>query len=108
MNKRIITEAIEKTKSLQSLHNIVPLLIEPIEVAIKLDTRYPFGDPASIPPIVCSAILNCHTVAKNSTMDASMLPIVWFQEDYAFPIDELIAKRISEIEWEKHACDYQY
>lgn len=41
-------------------------------------------------------------------MDFSELPIVWFQSQFAFPIDETVQNRIRTIDWDKHAYDYQY
>lgn len=85
-----------------------PYLIRPIERPIELGRKYPFGEPASIPEITCIGSFNCFDTARDKSMDGSTLPIVWFQPDFAFPIDEAIQEQIRSLDWEEHASDFQY
>lgn len=39
-------------------------------------------------------------------MMMSELKIVWFQNLWAFPIDNIILEEIKNIDWEKYASDY--
>lgn len=105
MNKRIISDAIAKTKE---RYKVSPYLIKPIETPIQMDVKYPFGNPASIPAITCIGNFNCRIVARDKKMDASMMPVVWFQQDFAFPVDNKILSEIELIPWSRLATDYQY
>jgi hypothetical protein len=85
-----------------------PYLIPPSETLINLERDYPFGMPAEIPKITCVAQFDSFDPARDKLMDASTLPIVWFQSDFAFPIDEAIEAQIRSLDWEKYASDFQY
>jgi hypothetical protein len=88
--------------------NFEPYLIPPIETPIEIDRKYPFGTPASIPGITCIAQFDSFDPARDKSMDASTLPIVWFQSDFAFPIEDSILEHIRLLNWEKYASDFQY
>ena len=85
-----------------------PYVIEPTETPIELDRDYPFGTPASIPSITCLALFRCLDSVRDETMHYSQLPVIWFQPEYAFPIDQCIMESILAIDWRKLAFDYQY
>ncbi|HEV7404591.1 MAG TPA: hypothetical protein VGO11_16745 [Chthoniobacteraceae bacterium] len=84
-------------------------LITPPETPITLDHDYPFGTPASIPGIVCCARFRSRTsVRPDDGDDYSELTFVWFQSDYALPIDESTLTQMGSLDWNAHATDYQY
>lgn len=85
-----------------------PYLIQPIETPIELDRDYTFGTPASIPAVTCVGQFDCFDTARDNSMDGSTLPIVWFQDDFAFPVDDVIQQHIQSLDWEQHASDFQY
>jgi hypothetical protein len=105
MNERIIKRALEAAE--QRWH-FEPFLIRPEEASIDIGREYPFGTPASIPGIVCMAIFDCFETARDKSKDGSTLPVVWFQTDFAFPIDEAIQAQIKSLDWEKFASDFLY
>lgn len=76
-------------------------LIEPEQTLIPYDRKYPPGTPASIPGITCIAKIEYDSSFRDENMDYSSLGIVWFQSDYAFPIDENILQKIKEIPFGK-------
>ena len=105
MNERHIRYTMDEARKRR---NFEPYLIRPVETPINLDRKYPFGTPASIPAITCIAQFNCFDSARDKSKDASTLPVVWFQSDFAFPIDDAIVEHIRSLNWEKHASDFQY
>lgn len=105
MNARHIRYAMDQARKRRDFE---PYLIPPIETPIEMDRKYPFGTPASIPGITCIAQFDCFDPAKDKSMDASALPIVWFQTDFAFPIEDVILEHIRSLNWEKYATDFQY
>ena len=105
MNERHIRYTMDAARERRHFE---PYLIQPIETPIELGRKYPFGTPASIPEITCIGQFNCLDTARDNSMDGSTLPIVWFQSDFAFPIDEAVQEHIRSLDWEKHAFDFQY
>jgi hypothetical protein len=83
-----------------------PYLIAPQERPITLSRPYPFGEPAALPGISCVARLRSDSPARGGG-DHSYLTVVWFQDDYAFPIDKTVLDQIVCLDWEKLAFDYE-
>jgi hypothetical protein len=85
-----------------------PLLIPPAQRPIAYEGRYPFGEPACLPPVACVARLRSHKPARDMGMDCSDLTVIWFQDDYAFPLSAEAEQSIMAIDWAKLARDDQY
>ena len=85
-----------------------PYLVPPAEKPIPYHLgKYPFGEPAALPHIVC--IASCHSLfsSQDSPLYASHLTVVWFQDDYAFPIDPLVLEHLQALDWKRHAIEYE-
>lgn len=104
-NERIVARAVETAKSTFSWE---PHLIRPTERPIKLGREYPFGIPSSLPGVVCIGLFDSFSVARDEQMDASALTIVWFQDQFAFPISAIALHAISTLDWNELASDYEY
>jgi hypothetical protein len=87
-----------------------PLLIRPTEKPIESwrDEPYPFGEPAAFPSILCMARFDSLQPARDPRKDFSGLVVVWFQEEFAFPIDPEALEQLRAIDWERHAVDLVY
>ncbi len=84
-----------------------PLLITPVQPLIPYDEgRYPFGVPAMLPAIGCVARFHCGAPARNHQRNHSDLTVIWFQDDFAFPLSEQAAQAIHEMDWETLANDH--
>jgi hypothetical protein len=105
MNERHIRYTMDEARKRRKFE---PYLIPPVETSIEIDGKYPFGTPASIPGITCIAQFDCFDPVKDKSMDASTLPIVWFQSDFAFPIEDAILEHLRSLNWEKYASDVLY
>jgi uncharacterized protein (TIGR02996 family) len=85
-----------------------PYLIQPIETPIVRDSPYRFGEPASIPGIACVGGFQSPQVARDETMHASYLVVVWFQDEFALPIEPDALDQLQAIDWQRFAHDFQY
>jgi hypothetical protein len=57
-------------------------LVRPHETPIELDRVYPFGEPARLPGVQCVADF----VSREDAVTASYLTLIWYQDDFAFPV----------------------
>ena len=60
----------------------------------------------SIPKVTCRITVQSNKNLKDVRKTFSSLRIVWFQEDYAFPIDKEIIKRFKNIPYHKLCGEY--
>lgn len=105
LNQRHIRYTIDEART---HHHFEPYLIQPVESPIEYGGKYRFGTPASIPDITCIGVFNCFDPARDKSMDGSTLPVVWFQPDFAFPIDEVVQQQIIAMDWETLASDFNH
>jgi hypothetical protein len=104
MNKRILERIHQKySASLSGL-----FMLQPIETLIQGIDSYPFGTPALIPSIQCVACFRALEPTRNKFFDYSELTIVWFQKNFALPIDPIVLQAIQSLDWENHATDFEY
>jgi len=110
MNQMIIDHAVQEERNKQ--HGQALYLIPPTQTPITFpgSTRYPFGEPIRIPGILCVARYNSrHPVHDHSDpiLYYSQLSVIWFQEDFAFPIDGAVLEELRQLDWEKLAYDVE-
>ena len=85
----------------------VPLLLQPTQKPLDVpDHRQVHGTPATLPSVTCIARFNSD--GQLGTDDIwSVLRVIWFQEDFAFPIEDRALRQIAEIDWETHATGWE-
>jgi len=85
----------------------VPLLLEPEQQLLDLPgRRHVLGTPATLPSVTCIARFNSD--GQQGTDDHwSVLRVIWYQGDFAFPIDDRALQQIAEIDWETHATGWE-
>ncbi len=83
-------------------------VIEPLQTPIPYEGEYPFGDPASLPEVVCIAELRYNGASRNKNKDFSTLTLIWFQNDYAFPIDNEIIEKIKLVPFSKISDEFSW
>lgn len=106
MNRDIVKTAVESAP--KYTHQSAVHLIEPIEYPVEYDGVYPFGQPAALPSVACFMLLECNHVFRDENMHGSALTVVWFQKNYAMPIDALILEEIKQIPWAEIADEFEY
>ena len=85
----------------------VPLLLEPEQLPLDVpEHRQVLGTPATLPPVACIARFN--SGGQQGTDDIwSVLRVIWYQEEFAFPIADRALRQIAEIDWEAHARGWE-
>jgi uncharacterized protein (TIGR02996 family) len=105
MNSRTIEGVLT---GLRQEHGCEPYLIRPEERPLKHLEPYPFGTPAALPGIVCVGRFDSYQPVRDASRDGSMLPVAWFQDEFAFPIDPVVREQIRAIDWDRHATDIDW
>jgi hypothetical protein len=85
-----------------------PCLIEPPETPIAWERDRGQGPPVMIPDVTCHALLESDYGAKDPKRGWSHVAIVWFQNNYAMPIEESVIGQIALIEWDRWAEDWDF
>jgi len=106
MNVRILSGVKEEAKKFCQLEEVY--LIEPEENAIEYNGSYPFGEPAQLPPVICIVELRSYSAYKDTTKDYSALGLIWFQNNFMFPIDPQIIEKIKAVPYEKICEELNY
>lgn len=73
-----------------------PYLVPPVVRSIEYDGKYPFGVPEALPHVTC--------VARYISYPAE-LTVIWFQQEFAFPIDPQVFDHLQGIDWARLAID---
>lgn len=105
MNARILNSAKESARKVFHIQEVY--LIEPEQKPLKTGW-YPFGKPAALPKIECIAELWHYQPARNSGMDFSALVVIWYQENFALPIEAKVLEQLRELPWNDVAGDFDY
>lgn len=91
-NSRLLLEILEKAKKFCRCEEV--FLIEPVQTPYPYHGELAAGEPVALPSIVCVASLFYNHAVRDLTKDMSGLGLVWLQNDYAFPIDKEVKKKI--------------
>lgn len=73
-----------------------PFLIEPAQAPIEYPGRYPFGEPAVLPSIGCEAEF---VSSGDDVGHYTCLTVIWFQDDYAFPLSSEAEQALFALDW---------
>ncbi len=65
-------------------------------------------DPEWLPLISCIGCFSSFLPARDPEKDGSCLTVVWYQDDYALPIDAEILKELKQLDWDRLATDFAY
>jgi hypothetical protein len=108
MNKEMLEHLLASQRD-QSYRR-APYLITPTEKRIEypLEKPYPFGKPSALPDVTCIGRFESLAPARDQECDLSGLVVIWFQDEFALPIDSSVLDHIRAIDWETHAADFKY
>ena len=109
--KEINQKKIERAKTTAaaklSIHSFVCLLTPQI-------TQVVIGSPPGgvkkypkLPNITCGAVL-VSDAARDAKKDFSALTLLWFQDEWALPINPVIMKQVVNLDWLELATDYDF
>lgn len=65
-------------------------------------------DPEWLPLIRCIGCFQSSTTSNNPKMDISLLTVLWYQNDFAMPINGDILHAIKILDWDALATDFEY
>ena len=106
MNKEIIERA--KIDLCKKFYNpSTPLMISPTSEKIEIQNPSDYQKinvPEKLPDIICAMMLE--SVAVSDEYEMSCLLVMWFQNDFCFPIDAKILDLFKTLEWNK--CSFGF
>jgi hypothetical protein len=85
-----------------------PYLIRPTERRIETSQGgpYPFGNPSALPGVTCISRFESREPAPDQPL--SGLVVIWFQQEFALPIDPAVVTQIETIDWQEHAAHFDW
>jgi hypothetical protein len=105
MNRRIMDELI--TPRSGPRRQPPPVLFEPIETPLAKTADPSWNDAAALPAATCVAQFTSEALADDSGGFASVLRVIWFQDEFAFPIDPSIVVELAALDWEAQAVGWE-
>jgi len=79
----------------------VPCLIEPVQTRPAVDPERPLhGTPATLPEVTCIGRFDSDPPPRGTRDAASDLLVIWFQSDFAPPIDPLVKRELVALDWD--------
>jgi uncharacterized protein (TIGR02996 family) len=76
---------------------LVPPVVRPIEY--RGGEQYPFGDPEALPSVTCVA----RFAAPAANACSAELTVIWFQDEFAFPMAAPVREHLEGIDWAARA-----
>jgi hypothetical protein len=101
LNKMQVDGLVAKWRKLQPVH-----LVPPVETPIEWRQPWPFGsEPAKLPTVTCIGRFWSDTFITGD--HPTTLTIIWFQNEFAMPIDPAVLAKIIGLHWDAlaTACD---
>jgi hypothetical protein len=85
-----------------------PYLIPPVFTPLEFwrEKLYPFGEPAAIPQITCVGRFRSFPPARDPEAHYSELTVIWFQDQFAFPLHPGILEHLRLLDWDRLARDF--
>jgi hypothetical protein len=106
-NDRLIQEAVVHASKLPSDNSAVHL-IEPPRKALESPATWAGQPTECLPSIRCVAWFRSFSAAPNPNADFSELTLVWFQGEFALPIDSSVLQSIQNLDWDNLAEDFSW
>jgi hypothetical protein len=104
MNRHIMDGLVKRHSG--SKGRSIPVLLEPIETPAEKHSDPEWRSAANLPSITCIARFLSGVLPGDEEGIASMLSVIWFQDEFAFPIDRVVTVELAAIDWEAHAASY--
>ncbi len=109
-NLKIIARYVEQERA--ASHGHAPYLIEPEQQPMDIHSQMIDADdpPLRLPQLACVARFKSDTPTYHDPylMDWSELSIIWFQDDFVFPIGAAALAAIQALDWNAHAQDMSF
>ena len=103
MNDRILQGIRQRAIALTQIENCY--VIEPKQTPITYEGKYPFGNPMSLPSLVCIIGLKYQGTSKPDVGGHSELTLVCFQDSFGPPFEMEILIQVERLIWFSYAKD---
>ena len=106
-NERYLAELVEQVRDASG--HVPVTLLNPESKPIETREPYPFGQPESLPRIVCVGRFraeSCTQATDDPADHYSELVIVWFQEEFMASVPDVVDRRIRQVVWEGLAGNF--
>lgn len=106
-NAKIMRLAPEKLKEFTWLDEIY--IVDPIMVPVPAHISYSHDEmKETLPKITCMVKVNHQKAFRDYDMDYSQLGILWFQNEFAMPIDQAVLNQMANIPFKKLCGEFGY
>lgn len=68
----------------------------------------PHHVPEWLPAVRCIGTFNSSVIRRNTQNHMSTLVVIWFQDDFALPIQESSLQQLRSLDWDAVATDFEY
>jgi hypothetical protein len=68
----------------------------------------PHGMSEELPSVVCIARMECLSVFKDSKKNYSCLGVIWFQDEFAFPIETVVLEQFKSVPFRELCEEFEY
>jgi hypothetical protein len=82
-------------------------MIKPV-IKVGEEEYGPFGKMMELPLVTCIAMLTCRKIFRDPDKHFSALTVIWFQDQYAFPIHENIIEKITAVPFKEVCGEFHY
>ncbi len=106
MNQRHIADLLDEAQSV-GIAGCDAFLIEPVVKVRELQRRGEKVVEERLPAISCLARFDSGALATSGEPYSSLV-VAWFQEEFGLPTDPDILRQIANIEWERHAAEWNW
>ncbi len=106
MNQKIMAQA--EVRAAKLLYQPVVITVPPAVNTKPLDPVSDFEGYQKLPEVCCMALLKCHDAFKDKTKDYATLGVVWYQDEFAFPIAANILAELKKLPFKQYCSEYEY
>jgi hypothetical protein len=106
LNRDLLESLERKLKDFCGLDQVY--IIEPLEKPFTADSPYFRGDPAMLPMVTCMAEIFTYHSFRDQTREFSMMGIAWFQDQFAFPVDQNVVDIIKAIPYRELCGEFGF
>ena len=105
-NNKILERTEIEAKQLLLIDDVFTII--PEQKIIDEEVHRFFGKHQELPQVTCIVLLRSTDTYKDLKKDFSELAVIWYQNEYVFPIEDTILEKIKEIPFKKICGEFEY
>ena len=106
-NQRYVRRTVQTVG--QESDRVPVTLLDPVAKPIETKDPYPFGEPESIPGVLCVGRFRsnqCTSASDDPYEGYSQLVVIWFQDEFGLPISADVQEQFRQMDWETLAKNF--